>query len=239
MGDVLGRGKQDIVVSADGDHGAHSSISTFSFSDDMKSLEAKGKHQCDGADTETISPCFTALIPSAKRDSKQLDVLTVRYEREDKKSYLCFHTHTSKPQAVEKDPWLGCNGSKIEDAFSTNANYFHIKWLRCSTANAANAVMEVFSYYGVLGVRVFAPSNKSNVDWQLTGVLPYLGQTSIGAGLGCYRDWGYGFMPWGEAKDFEDINEWASWRGVGSYAMSEKDVDLTNVRGFEVGKRRF
>lgn len=128
MGDVLGRGKQDIIVSADGDQ-VHSSISTFSFSDDMSTLEAKTKHQCDGADTEYASPCFTALIPSAKRDSKQLDVLTVRYQRGDKKTYLCFHTHTSKPQAVEKDPWQDLNGSstKIEDILSTNANYFHIK----------------------------------------------------------------------------------------------------------------
>lgn len=77
------------------------------------------------------------------------------------------------------------------------------------------------------------------MDWELRGLLSYLGQTSIGAGLGCYKDWGYGFMPWGEAKDFEDISEWSFWRGVGSYAMSEKDVDLANVRGFEVGKRQF
>ena len=42
-------------------------------------------------------------------------------------------------------------------------------------------VREIFSYYGVLGMRVFAPIARNEYEvWQLVVQIPFLGQTSRG-----------------------------------------------------------
>ena len=74
--------------------------------------------------------------------------------------------------------------------------YFSIKWARCAVRVPADAkargpndpkvtttrgVQEIFSYYGVLGMRVFAPLAKNDYSvWQLVVQIPFMGQTSRG-----------------------------------------------------------
>ena len=87
-------------------------------------------------------------------------------------------------------------GNPVIDDFSMNKYFFSIKWTRCAVKIPADpkakgtdvakvtttrGLQEVFSYYGVLGIRVFAPITKGDYSkWQLVVQVPFLGQTSRG-----------------------------------------------------------
>jgi hypothetical protein len=66
-------------------------------------------------------------------------------------------------------------------------------------------------------------------------------QTSIGAGLGCYGDWGHGFVTWAEEKECTDAN---TIRPVGKDDSSSgcrvmvwEDCGRQGVRGRDVERR--
>ena len=84
----------------------------------------------------------------------------------------------------------------LKDELGMAAGYFSIKWRRCAVRIPENAkargaddpkvtttrgIQEIFSYYGVLGMRIFAPIAKNDYSaWQLVVQIPFMGQTSRG-----------------------------------------------------------
>ena len=87
-------------------------------------------------------------------------------------------------------------GNVVVDEFSMSKYFFSIKWTRCAVkipvdpkakgpnvakVTTTRGLQEVFSYYGVLGIRVFAPITRGDYSkWQLVVQVPFLGQTSRG-----------------------------------------------------------
>ncbi|KAF3931541.1 hypothetical protein ABW19_dt0207749 [Dactylella cylindrospora] len=240
VGSTSGSGHPEIVIIGD-DGVEDTTLQTYAYSDDMTGLSAKGKHICDDTRGDSIErQYFHSLIPSVTSKSQSttgLDVLTVQLQKKNNKRYIVFNVHQRSKSSTDAKPWTSCDPSSYEDPLASSPNFFHIKWIRCEWQYTTNAVMQIFSWYGVLGVRVFTPEQGTNKDWTLIGILPYLGQTSIGAGLGVTGDWGNGLMSWGENQDFVDINECVSRQGYRSWAMSEKDTGTPNIRGYEVEKR--
>lgn len=78
-------------------------------------------------------------------------------------------------------------------------------------------MLEVFTWYGVLGVRVFAcprTGEGSSGEWRLHSQFPHLSQTFIVSGLRCSGDWGNGFVTWAEEND---------WVGAYTFRPVRKD----------------
>lgn len=206
----------------------------------------------DYCNNKLIRPYLTALIPS--RTGKGLDVLRIaQYERKDGQKYIYFHTHVrSEPCAPGSDSviWKQTPPSEVYDKLADNnhGHYFHVKFIPTQREvmfkgkmTAVPAILEVFSWYGVLGVRMFAPSSPNDFKYGLEGQQPFLGQTSIGAGLGCSGDWGQGFLPWNSKDRWVDANVFIPSPGSvgaqGSWGMTLGDRDRPHVRGWEVEKR--
>lgn len=206
----------------------------------------------DYCDDKLIRPYLTALIPSCT--GKGLDVLRIAlHERRDGRKYLYFHTHvrtTTSAPGPKSIIWKQYQSNGVYDklADSKNGHYFHIKFIptrreiTCKgETTTVPAILEVFSWYGVLGVRMFAVSSPDGWDYELEGQQPFLGQTSIGAGLGCSGDWGHGFLPWNNEDHWVDSNVFIPLpvsEGIqGSWGMSLDDADREHVRGWEVEKR--
>jgi hypothetical protein len=95
----------------------------------------------------------------------------------------------------------------------------------------------------VLGIRLFAPIDGKNLaNYQEVGMLQYMGQTSIGTGLGCEGDWGNGILPWGaEENDFADFVAFtpdaSGSAGKGTWGMSAADTGRPLVKGWDVEAR--
>lgn len=238
-GDISGEGKDQLIIIGSNEEDDQTVVTKFSFpSATNQTLTQSGKHICtsESDNMTTIEPCFMALIPSPKRSST-CDLLSVSLKQKDKKCYISFHVHERRDHA--KDPFYHCGESDdYLDPFYGNPNYFHIKWQRCEWEYTTNAVMQLYSWYGVLAMRVFAPTDAgSNKNWNCVGLVPYMGQTSIGAGLGCAGDWGHGYMTWGNNQDFVDINEWVKAKGTGCWGIEPREENRSNIRGYEVERR--
>lgn len=92
--------------------------------------------------------------------------------------------------------WTTVVDAKLKDDLATARGYFSIKWRRCAVkipkdpkllgpddpkVTTTRGIQEIFSYYGALGMRVFAPVKKGDYSaWQLVTQVPFLGQTSRG-----------------------------------------------------------
>ncbi|RGP78810.1 phosphatidylcholine-hydrolyzing phospholipase [Fusarium longipes] len=109
--------------------------------------------------------------------------------------------------------------------------------------DTSNAILEVSSFYGVLGIRLFAPvSDKNLADYKEVGMLQYMGQTNIGTGLGCAGDWGDGILTWGaEVNDFVDFESFTldadGNTAKGNWGMSASDTSRPLVKGCDVESR--
>ena len=189
-----------------------------------------------------IRPFFHALIPSEDRASpNSLSILQVSLHEFNQKPHFVF-------RLTDTTTWTTKTSTPVEDRLASDPHYFHIKWIRCSRKsdfdlNTSNAVLEVFSFYGVLGIRLFAPiSEKKLENYQEIGMLQYMGQTSVGTGLGCEGDWGNGILTWGSKEnDFVDFVAWtpdaSGMSGEGRWGMSVADTERPLVKGWDVEHR--
>lgn len=104
--------------------------------------------------------------------------------------------------------------------------------------------MEIFSLFGVLGVRYFTAydeqSQENTTAWRLAGQIPYLGQTSLGAGRGSHVDWGHGFMAWGlgKNKEFIDSNTVIAEGRKGAFGFRLEDASKPIVGGWDESVRK-
>lgn len=227
LGNVLGDDKSAIIASASSSSKPNTVIAV------NPSTEAVALHTCSPKATGTpgtfVTHHLSAVIPSA---DKGADLLTVdSYKRPNDKYVLSFTTHLASSDV--KQPFKSCITTEVPDPLAPYAKtgaYFTIKWQRCTNENDPRGIMEIFSFFGVLGVRFFSAWNdrkQANTGpWQLSGQIPYLGQTSIGAGKGAHMDWGHGFMAWGVGRNTEFIDS--------NTLIVEDNKGVKGVFGFRV-----
>lgn len=194
-----------------------------------------------------VRPHFTAI--NYPRQGAGVQILAVATIRRASKIYTHFRTisfggedNYGIPKAIPAD-------SEVEDDLYDKPGFFSQTWIRVSadyvrtfpattaaTKHATNAVLQVFSLYGVLGCRLFveASDNQNGSDWVLAGQIPYMGQASTGTGCGNYGIWNYGLLSWGSGPGFEDVNFWNVKRGWG---LGSVDDAFDLVPGWSVEKR--
>ena len=74
----------------------------------------------------------------------------------------------------------------VADNFGAHNNFHSMGWRLCKVASTVRkgsqyGVMQIFSFHGVIGVRVWAPRETGEYGlWVPRGMNPYLGQTSLG-----------------------------------------------------------
>jgi hypothetical protein len=238
VGDVLNRGSSQLVVVSGGDN---FSVSVWGSKQETANLELVSQAEnLVTVPTQTL-PYFHALLPTV--DATGLDILKLSLHVNNGKPSLLFRL---SQYSAESGSWT-TNTQLIEDSLADNRRYFHLKWIRCryetSVHETDNALLEVFSYYGMIGIRLFA-SEDSNRPWAYkeVGQQQYLGQTSIGAGLGAYGDWAQGILTWGsQSQDFADLTEWIPDGSVnhsgGSWGMRQGDTNRAHIPGWDVTRR--
>jgi hypothetical protein len=120
--------------------------------------------------------------------------------------------------------------NRDDQASRSMVHYFSIKWMpvRYQTGDETErrGIMEVYSWYGGLGVRLFG-AGKTGWKYELLGQLPYLGQTSIGA---------MGLWP-GALRTSSPMLICSIRRARTSWGMSWDDLERKQVRGWEVEGR--
>jgi hypothetical protein len=189
-----------------------------------------------------LRPYFTALVPDNTDEKPKVSILQVSLHESNKVPALVFR-YTSRKNGA----WTTKTSKPVVDSLAANKRYFHIKWIRCfhssERVDSDNALLEIFSFYGALGIRVFALSDPDDPSSYIeAGQQQYLGQTSIGTGLGAEGDWGNGFFTWGPfVEDFIDQTVWTpnakSGGKSGVWGMQQTDIERPSIRGWEVEKR--
>lgn len=209
---------------------------------------------------------FIGLVDSQLDDTKSgkgLDIIHVSLHQVGNVCYLKFKTHVNdrakrNGAAVagkDQDYFGSCNVNWIKDEFMSkeryqSGSYQSLKWLRMDSSSKQNknAIMEVFSWYGVLGLRYFAASwNGTKYDYSMVGVQPFNGQTSGTIGRGVYGTWGEGFMTMGQVSraggtstngsGFRDVNYYnmvlGGKLGHGYWDSANKDPVAWSDPGFK------
>ncbi|KEQ90546.1 hypothetical protein AUEXF2481DRAFT_33876 [Aureobasidium subglaciale EXF-2481] len=246
VGDVFDLGA-DHAVCISGDISSVS-IATFGIADSSDEMVFRGLHRCTMEETlPLVQPYLTALTPSI--GGKGLDVLQISlHQGAQGRKKILFRTHTRNAQGPgqQSNPWSGCQQSEWYDdplASNKDGRYFSMKWIRCRYKIAESeywGVLEVFSWYGIIGTRLFGQSS-SRYQYELVGQQPYLGQTSVIAGTGCTGDWSHGILPWTAQDDWVDSAAFQPWNRTdlraGSWGMMKRDFERQRVEGWQVDKR--
>ncbi|QPC80200.1 hypothetical protein HYE68_010952 [Fusarium pseudograminearum] len=240
VGDLRKTGNDQIVALFDSQDNLTISVNDYTSNGITETTQKQIPQTLSGF--PLFRPFFSALVPSEDRASpNSLSILQVSLHEYNKKPHFIF-------RLTDTVSWTMKTSTPVEDRLASDPHYFHLKWIRCSRQsdfdlNTSNAVLEVFSFYGVLGIRLFAPiSDKKLESYQEIGMLQYMGQTSIGTGLGCEGDWGSGILTWGADKnDFVDIESFkldaSGNSGNGTWGMSATDTERPLVKGWDVQAR--
>ena len=102
-----------------------------------------------------------------------------------------LNTESTLPKSIPAQPrpksgWLGYVDCIVPDEFSQSSHFTSMGWRMVKLGSIVNkkaqyGVMNVFSFHGMLGVRVWAPAEPGRWNqWISRGMTPYLGQTSLG-----------------------------------------------------------
>ena len=99
-------------------------------------------------------------------------------------------TSTAKPPTIKQSRppagWSQCVDYPVADNFGAHNNFHSMGWRLCKVASTVRkmpqyGIMQIFSFHGVIGVRVWAPRESGEYSlWVPRGMNPYLGQTSLG-----------------------------------------------------------
>ena len=90
------------------------------------------------------------------------------------------------PTERPKSGWSGYVDCLVDDELSGNEHFKDMGWRMVNLGSIVNkkeqyGIMNVFSFHGMLGVRVWAPAEPGRWNqWISRGCTPYLGQTSLG-----------------------------------------------------------
>jgi len=178
VGDVLATGAEMLVVVV----GARVHLYTVSRGEEEGggggglSYTATGVPAATAAQVPDRNHVLTALTPSEVPEGG-LDILTV-YARAGTLEF----THS-----VRGGPGTS---HTIDDELAAAAaeNYAPISWHRARWQHTANAVVQVFEWFGMLGVRMFAPAQDDG-KWSMVGLCTSLGQPANVANAGIVS-WG-------------------------------------------------
>lgn len=241
----MGSDKSAIIAAASSDSKSNT-VLTINPSD-----SAVVSHSCNPKSSTALGKFvthhLTAVLPSSKAG---VDLVTIdSYKSSDKDYVLSFTTHLANPDAksLAKTPFAKCVSSEVRDPLAPYAKtgaYFTIKWQRCTTEDDPRCIMEIFSLFGVLGVRYFSTLDLKNPEntstWRLAGQVPYLGQTSLGAGRGSHMNWGHGFMAWGVGlnKEFIDSNIMIAEGSKGAFGFRVDDAKKFVYGGWNESVRK-
>ncbi|PTD08646.1 Fumarylacetoacetate hydrolase domain-containing protein 2 [Fusarium culmorum] len=186
VGDLRKTGKDEIVALFDSQDNLTISVNEYAANGITETTQKRVPQTLSGF--PLIRPFFSALVPSEDRASpNSLSILQVSLHEYNKKPHFIF-------RLTDTVSWTTKTSSPVEDRLASDPHYFHLKWIRCSRQsdfdlNTSNVVLEIFSFYGVLGIRLFAPTSEKKLEnYQEIGMLQYMGQTSIGTRLGCEGD---------------------------------------------------
>lgn len=192
--------------------------------------DAAEQHQCqqDNAQaSEFVCPLFNAIYPEAKPKSTGTDtpsistIINVFYVRKNGKIMTAFREHRrSSPQNNPAASTWTCTTSYVADDFATQARtsagyYYPIKWMSVQhpglnpdvDGQAATAIVQVFSYYGCVGYRLYGRKKASDSEIVMLGQQCYNGQPSLG--IGCTVDALFGgeFLAY-KARAFADYRQY-------------------------------
>ena len=125
-----------------------------------------------------------------------------RYEFDGKKYLVLrlFRNNAATSAFARPDSMVE---STFEDPWQNDTNYRSIRFLRSTFEHSPGSITQVFSYYGVLGFRIFN-LDEGTGKYTLGGQTPYMGQSSEGLGIGSYGRWGSGILPWGQTPQWID-----------------------------------
>lgn len=134
--------------------------------------------------------------------------------------------------------------SVIADTINTGRNRSHfisLRFLRCSVEKPVktdNAIMQVFSLYGMLGYRVFGPSSADRKVYELIAQCPYLGQPALGVGIGSHGELGAGIVPFGMSKHWVDEAYWRYQLNAqaGTWGFGGYPEHIGLVHGWDIEK---
>ena len=101
------------------------------------------------------------------------------------------NTIPTAPRSIPSQPrpksgWSGYVDCTITDEFYTNQHFKKMGWRLVKLMSVAGGqeiygVMNLFSFHGMLGIRVWAPAEPGRWhQWISRGFTPYMGQTSLG-----------------------------------------------------------
>ncbi|KAF4466240.1 phosphatidylcholine-hydrolyzing phospholipase C [Fusarium albosuccineum] len=252
VGDGLGQGHDQVVVLASNTAVAYLNVYGSSNGNEASIHHLGGNKFSLKQEDPLFAPILTAFVPTTTAH-RGLDVLQISRHQKGNSASLVFRTYlrgNTQPNKAGEDvqPYDQVKEVTWKDhlASSNPDQYYSIKWMPARYKSDSEAeysgLLEIFSWYGVLGARLFG-SSKDSWAYELVGQLPYLGQTSIGAGLGCYGDWGHGFVTWAEENEWVDINMFRRSdkqnTAAGLWGMTWDDVKRPSIRGWEVEKRPF
>ncbi|GIZ47208.1 hypothetical protein CKM354_001030700 [Cercospora kikuchii] len=148
---------------------------------------------------------FVGALPHKTGDGEDhFDLLKIsgRKDPGTKKSYLMIQL--LRKQDGQTPSWAQSYvESLIEDPLQDDPNFYSLRFIRCVFEKSYGSFIQVYSYYGVLGYRVFNRDDVTGV-YKLGGQVSYMGQPSQVPGLGNYGQWGCGIMPWGQTEPWLD-----------------------------------
>lgn len=141
--------------------------------------------------------------------------------------------------------WSHSVESLIEDPWQTDPNFFSLRFLRSTFEKSEYNVVQVFSYYGIIGYRVFNLDESTGI-YSLGGQVPYLGQPAETTGLGVQAQWGASIIPYAntpnwldEAYFTPDNDGTSTLRGYtsGHWGMNVSDEKRAWIHRTDVHKR--
>ncbi|OOQ83079.1 hypothetical protein PEBR_38554 [Penicillium brasilianum] len=240
VGDLLGTGNDQAIVVHDTKAVCKYIIYAFN---EGKLAQAEEFDILREEKSPVLRPFVTALLPAQPAQKKPPSILQLALHKVDEKPTLVFRVTNRASGSTEWKTTI----SRVEDPLSTDEHYFHLKWIRCTHQppgfESRNALLEIFSFYGALGIRLFSAENSRKLDeYSEQGRQQYMGQTSLGTGLGAEGDWANGIMTWGSSEnDFMDVTRWTpdvnGKMGEGAWGMREGDAGRVLIRGWQVEKR--
>jgi hypothetical protein len=117
-------------------------------------------------------------LPSSFKPAGQ-DLLQISRRKNGKRHFIAFHMDGGSGN--QSGPLCNRAVLEVEDALASRSpkHFFSIKWMPVLVLEQARVVLEVFSWYGVLGVCVFTCSYTKDGgvgEWLLHGQFSHLGR---------------------------------------------------------------
>lgn len=218
VGNVLSLPNQSTQLLALNSASPHYDFRLYAHSPSNKSFHLLSTHTCTSSHTNStfVHNYLTALLPSNPPAKPGLDVLAISLLKTNNSAAnpagngykLLFRTHrrttshrtAGTPNFVSHDECFDC---EIEDELAGEDGYRSLKWLRTTAPGGfKTAILEIFTWYGDLSARLFAPPRRGRYgEYQLLSM-----RSLLEDGIGNRQD------REGEGEGGEEV---VSWGDVG------------------------